>query len=337
MGRFAVWLAKNADAAIALIIAVVVAVLGLSSVGTNSDVVASATLLVLGLLAASILRDRVRSAPVEAEVRHASAILNALPDRLDRMAEFEQLVARTRLALDESAAVQILSGSEVGAALVASRRSTDRWIYKGGTGTYIRAVTLPECVSLARQDRRGLTVRLEIIDPSNEEVCEAYARFRRAGAEGANGTEPWTLERTRKESYATILAACWHRQRFRLLDIEIGLASTMTMFRWDLSNSCVIITSENPTAPALRVERGGFYYDWCAAELLNSLDQVRRVPIGQARATELSDEPTVEEVRRLFQGLGLGLPRSFTDRDVAEITRKALRAVDPYAVAPRDP
>jgi len=336
MGRFAVWLAKNADAAIALLLAVVVAVLGLSSDADNTDLISSATLLVLGLLAASILRDRARSSPVETELRQASAILNTLPDRLDRMAEFEQLVSRTRLALDESAAIQVLSGSEVGAALVTSRRSTDKWTYKGGTGTYIRAVTLPECVKLARQDRRGLTVRLEIIDPSNEEVCEAYARFRRAGSEAANGVL-WTLDRTRKESYATILAACWHRQRFRLLDIEIGLASTMTMFRWDLSNSCVIITSENPNAPAMRVERGGFYYDWCAAELINSLDQVRRVPIAQARATELSDEPTVEEVRRLFQGLGLALPRSFTDRDIAEITLKALRAEDPYALVPREP
>lgn len=328
MARFAVWVARNADAAIALILAVVVAVISLGN--PDSALVAGATLLVLGLLAAGILRDRARRAPVEEDVRASLATLGGLPERLDRLDRFEQLVGRTRQALDESSAVQVLSGAEVAQALADARSGTDRWIFKGGTGTYIRAVTLPGCVADARRERRALLVRLEIIDPSDEEVCDTYARFRRAGSDGADGAEPWTLERTRKESYATILAACWHRERFRLLDIDIGLASTMTTFRWDLSSSCAIITREDPTAPALRVERGKFYYDWCSTVLLNSLDQAKRVPIEQARSARLSDEPTVEEVRRLFQALGLPLSRAFADRDVADITRRALRASDPY-------
>ncbi|GAA3233458.1 hypothetical protein [Actinocorallia longicatena] len=331
MGRFALWLAKNADAAIALLLAVVVAAISLGDPG--SKVVASATLLVLGLLAAGILRDRARRGPVEEEVRDALGRIAVLPERLDQIARFELLVDRTRQKLDESSAVQILTGSEVAPVLAEARGGTDRWIYKGGTGTYIRAVTLPECVAAARRERRALLFRLEIIDPSDEEVCDVYARFRRSVGETVDGIEPWTLERTRKESYATILAACWHRERFRLLDIDIGLASTMTTFRWDLSSSCVVITREDPNGPALKIDRGKFYYDWCSTELLASLDQARRVPIEQARSAPLSDEPTVEEVRRLFQSLGLPLPRGFTDRDVADITLRALRAVDPY----RDP
>lgn len=334
MARFALWLAKNADAAIALLLALVVAVISLGS----ESLVASVTLLVLGLLAAGILRDRTRRGPVEEEVRDslqgANQVLAGLPERLDRIDGFERLVERTRHALDESSAVQVLSGAEVAPALAEARRGTDRWIYKGGTGTYIRAVTLPECVNLASRASRALLVRLEIIDPSHEEVCDTYARFRRSTPGAAHGTEPWTLERTRKEAYATILAACWHRQRYRLLDIDIGLSATMTTFRWDLSASCVIITREAPTAPAMRAENGRFYYDWCFAELRASLDQARPVPIEQARNAPLSDEPTVAEVRRLFQALGLDLPRAFVDRDVAEITRKALRADDPYRDLP---
>jgi hypothetical protein len=334
MVRFAAWLAKNADAAVALLLALFVGALSLGF-ELNTQIVYGTTLLTLGLLATSILRDRYRRIPVEEEVRDtlhgAAQVLSALPERLSKMEDLESLVARTRQALDESSVVQVLNGVEVAPTLAEARKTTDRWIYKGGTGTYIRAVTLPECVSFARRERRALLVRLEILDPTNEDVCDIYARFRRSALDQPdNSDELWTLERTRKESFATILAACWHRQRFRLLDIDIGLSSSMTTFRWDLSSNCVVITREDPRAPAMMVDRGKFYYDWCSTELLASLDQARRVPIEQARAAPLSDEPTVEEVRKLFDVLGLSLPRSFTDRDVGDIVRKALQAKNPY-------
>ncbi|MFD0729438.1 hypothetical protein [Planotetraspora mira] len=38
-----------------------------------------------------------------------------------------------------------------------------------------------------------------------------------------------------------------------------------------------------------------------------------------------------EEVRRLFDRIDLPSPKSCADREVVEITRKALRVKDPYA------
>ncbi|MCD0450738.1 hypothetical protein LO762_16295 [Actinocorallia sp. API 0066] len=327
LARFAVGIVRNADAGIALVVAVVAAVAGLVG-GPGFRVLLGATLLVLALLAVAILRDRRRRGPVEDEVRESLRALAVLPERLDRIEEFEQLVRRSRLALDEAAAVQVLGGAEVGPALAAARTGTDRWIFKGGTGVSLRAVTLPGLVAGARRDGRALLVRLEIIDPADGAACDTYTRFRRACADSVDGAEPWTAERTRKEAYATVLAACWHRERFRLLDIDIGLSRTMTTVRWELSASCVVVTREDPAAPALKVDKGKFFYDWCSTELLNSLDQARRVPMEQARSAPLSDEPTVAEVRRLFQTLGMALPPAFGDGDVADIIRRALPAPD---------
>jgi DNA-binding transcriptional LysR family regulator len=39
-------------------------------------------------------------------------------------------------------------------------------------GTYTRAVTLPACYRFAREHRRSVEVRLEILDPTDLEVCE---------------------------------------------------------------------------------------------------------------------------------------------------------------------
>ncbi|MFI0349560.1 hypothetical protein [Actinomadura sp. 9N407] len=336
MTRFATWLGKNADALIALILAVVVAVLGIGvNLPNESEITNSAVLAVVGLLATSVLRDRGRRAPVEAEVRDSlrssSATLEGLDRKLDRLESFEGVVADTKRALDETTVVRVIAGGQVAQVLEEARRDTDRWFFKGGTGTYIRARTLPECVAVARRERRALLFRLEIIDPANVAVCEDYARHRRSVAESPDATgEPWTLERTRKEAYATILAACWHKQRFGMLDIDIGLSQTMTTLRYDLAASRVVVTRDDPRGEALVVDSGKFYYGWVSAELQISLDQARRVPVEQVRLAPLDDEPTVEEVRKLFEVIGVELAGGYTDRDVVEIIRKALRPKDPY-------
>ena len=61
-----------------------------------------------------------------------------------------------------------------------------------------------------------------------------------------------------------------------------------------------------------------------------SLRQCRHVPVSRLDHIELSDEPTVDETRKLFTDLDLPLPRAFTDRNVAEIVSKAIQAKNPY-------
>ncbi|MQY02232.1 hypothetical protein [Actinomadura macrotermitis] len=333
MTRIAVWLGKNADAVIALLLALVVAVLGLGVDMPNEDeIVNSATLAVIGLLATSVLRDRGRREPVETEVRaslrESSQTLGELSGRLAHMDRFEQVVDDARRALDEASVVRVLSRAQLDQVLTEARRSTDRWHYKGGTGRYLRTRTLPECVAAARRERRTLLMRVEIVDPADEQVCETFARHRDSLPEGPGGTAPqdrWTADRVRKEVYATVLAACWYRQRFAMLDIDVGLSRAMTTIRYDLSASLIAVTRDDPAGDVLIVDAGRFYYGWCATELQTSLEQARRVPIEQARLAPLGDEPTLEEVRKLFEVLNLPLPRGYTDRDVIEIVRKALR------------
>ncbi len=332
MARFVTWVVKNLDAFIGLLLALVVAILGLSDT-VSQDVVNSVILLVLGLLAQALLRDRLRRQTAEQEMRQV------VRDTRDRLTELvppmreitgpEGALTRAREAIDSVTMVRVLHGSEVGQALAEARRHTDRWAFKGGTGTYIRAVTLPDCLEHARRRNATLQFAIEIIDPTDEAVCERYAQFRRSLAPDAPG-ERWTVDRTRKESYATVLAACWHRQRSGLLTIDVRLSAQMTTFRYDLSSSCVIITQENPQTPALRIDRTELYYNRYNIELQFSREQSRRVPIEAAGQVKLDDEPSVEQVRRLFTALGLPLPRSFGDREVADIVSRAIQARNPY-------
>ncbi|MCK2218032.1 hypothetical protein MF672_030210 [Actinomadura sp. ATCC 31491] len=340
MKRAAPWAARNADGAIALVLAIVVGVLGIMPDDVfgprprgqeiQDQLVSAATLVILALVATALLRDRLRQAPVERTI--TSGALAELPVRLARMEQIETLAHSTRRALDSLQLVRVLaSRQEIAQSHAEARKDTARWSFKGGTGTYLRAVTLPACVAAARRDKRHLTVRVEVIDPTDAEVCEAYAHYRRSLADSPDATgETWTTDRVRKESYATILAAFWHRQRYGLLDIAVGLSRTMTTFRWDLSSTRLIMTVEDPNM-AMTALAGTFYYENCDTELRLSFEQARRVPLEMYKKAPLSDEPTIEEVQELFEQIGMALPKSYDGRDVVDIARKALRAVDPYS------
>ncbi|MGH3888757.1 MAG: hypothetical protein ACRDSZ_19725 [Pseudonocardiaceae bacterium] len=302
--RFTRWLRANADGVVALLVAATVGVLAVLDVfgadvfGTEGiNTVNAAILLVLALLAVTLLKDR----------QSASKVLT------------------------DASAVRQLSGVEVGQEYAEARRHTEQWIFKGGTGTYLRAVTLRECVEHARREQRPLRMQLEVIDPTDDALCTAYAQFRSSLTPGPDGTgETWTFERTRKESFATVLAACWYRQRFTFLTIEVGLSTVMSTFRWDLSSHSVIMTQDDPSHPALMFTKGKPYYRAYSRELVASFRQARRVDIDKASGLQLGDEPTVEDTRKLFTMLELELPRSFTDRDVSDVIGKALRAKNPY-------
>jgi hypothetical protein len=323
MKHLLAWTGRNIDGLITITIAAVLALLDVFST-IPDDWRTGGTLLVLGTLSIAMLRDRSRQ---EENDEQLGVQLRRVGELQPAVAGLQSIVAEVGRTLNDLSMMRVLTWSEVSAALAEARRTTDRWVFRGGTGTYVRARTLPDCIDHARRARRGLMVRLEIIDPTDEQVCANYGRFRRSLADDETD---WTLERTQRESYATILACCWYRQRYDLLDVRVGLSTVMPTLRWDLSASSLLITQGDPRKPALFVERGKLLYEYMYTELRTSLDQARMVPMDQARAVELSDEPTFDEMRRLFAALRMPLPASFTEHDLADIVERALHANNRY-------
>jgi hypothetical protein len=165
----------------------------------------------------------------------------------------------------------------------------------------------------------------------DESLCGQYARYRSSLAQGPDGTgEVWTTDRTRKESFATVLAACWYQQNFQLLDIGVGLSQMMSTFRFDLSADRVIITQDDPQFPAVVIVRNSSLYDGYATELRTSFGQSRQVDLLAAGAVTLSDIPTETQVRQLFEHIAMPLPADYGSTDVQQIVNKAIDAKNPY-------
>lgn len=326
------WLGANCEALIALVTAAIVGMLGLTN-SVSASVVNSAILATLAALALSVLRSRWDAgAEPEARARLLSAqqSLEQLPSHLRRIGQIEELIADYRATLDEEAAIRILRGNEIDQSLAEARAEAKEWIFRGGTATFVRAVVLPECVRRARRARRPLHVRLEILDPRRLELCRRYANFFRHGVEDPNEDEKtWTGEGTQLECYATIFAACWWKQHYPPLKIEVALSPTMTLFRWDMTQNVLFITERGPRFPAMMIKEGRFFYDYWRNELDEQFEQSYRVPL--MNAPTLSEDPTREETRDLFSRLELALPDHFSDDDVDLIVRQAIHAQNPYA------
>ncbi|MGI5132545.1 hypothetical protein ACQEVB_37485 [Pseudonocardia sp. CA-107938] len=285
MLRFGRWLRANAEAFLALAIAITFGVLTvLDVIGPDDDIINAAILLVLALLVATLLRDR----------------------------------TTLGTALQTMNAVRLVSGSEVGPALAEARRDTDRWVHKGATGAHLRSVTLPACIELARQRRRPLRVQLEILDPTDTAACDEYAQFR-----SSLGSRNWTREEVQLEVYATLFAVFWHRSRFTFLSVDVGLSRTMSTLRVDLSANALVIGQEDPAGATLLVAAGRPHHAAYDRELVASFHQTRRVHLDAADELTFDDEPSTDDVRRLFRLLGIDLPATFSERDIVRIVQLA--------------
>ncbi|MEU8392471.1 hypothetical protein [Micromonospora sp. NPDC048843] len=334
MKRTSLRLVRQIDAIVALLLAVVTSTLGLLDV-VSPKIAGNATLATLAVISFALLRDRWNKASAdrstEMSVAMASQSLTQIERRMASLEAASSAVLKMQTTVEGIAHIRTVRGADIAAAFSEARQHTDRWLFRGGTGTYTRAVTLPECIANARRDRRALLVRIEIIDPTSSVLCEAYSRFRHAVSSRPDGTgELWTADRTMRESYATILSACYHQQRFQFLDISIGLSTVMSTFRFDLSASRVIITQDDPQFPAMVVSNGSPLFDGYANDLRTTMAQAKRVDLEAAARTPLSDEPTVTEARALFVAVGVPLPKGFDDVSVREVIDKAIRAKNPY-------
>jgi hypothetical protein len=334
MKRSLSWVTDNLDSLIALTLAIALGLLGMLGI-VSLKIAENAILITLGVLTVALLRDRSNRKAIERKADAASAavmpVLDEFRNQLGQTATLDELIRRMQVTIEGLATMRTVKGLDTAVAFRNARSNTDRWMFKGGTGTYTRAVTLPECVNNARRDRRALQVRIEILDPTDEAVCERYASYRHSLApRPKSDTQNWTTARTCKESYATILAARWHQQRFQLLDIAVALTQTMSTFRFDLSSSQVIITQDDPQFPSVQIRSGTQLYDGYVTELQTSFGQARRVSLEKASAVNLGDEPTITDARDFFNAIDTKLPSKFSDEDVAFIIERAIHPVNPY-------
>lgn len=224
--------------------------------------------------------------------------------------------------------MDVIEPREIRELLEQAMLKTEHWWYKGGCGRYFRAKTLPEIAKNARIKSAFKEIIVLILDPTNDDLCAKYATYRRSLG-SASQDQPWTKERVRNEIYATILETIITKHREPLLRIDLGLTNYFSSFRFDLSSKYVIVTKEDKLAPAMRCDRGTYFYQSYRDEIMLAYNQARKI-------NQLSNIPPLsvsqlnsEKVEKLFLEMGLD-NQGMNEQDFDEVLNLAKNSKNPY-------
>lgn len=227
----------------------------------------------------------------------------------------------------ESAIIEVVESPYIEEVLRQGRdRVTEYW-YKGNTGRYFRAVTLPKLAEQARSENITKHIRLIILDPRNTEACKTHASFRQKLKSAEKDKQRWTEQRVQLELNSVIVSAYAWKAKEPLLDIDVALIDVVSFFRIDFSSRLVVITSEDERQPALMCESSSLFYQLYREDLLINFKQAKGLPKSIA-GIPLKDL-NLDNTKKLLSDLDLD-SQNLDDSAIEEIIALSKKPNNPY-------
>ena len=217
---------------------------------------------------------------------------------------------------------------DIGDLLRSAANDTSEWWFRGGLGRYTRTTTLRLMDEAARRKNVRLQITIEILDPDNQELRASYATYRQGRNSALADASPWTETRVRHELLATILRAYKTKAQETMLDVKVVLSQFYSSFRLDVSSQYVVVTKEDKRAPALRCDKGTYFYNAYRDDVMLSASQGRHLGSKPAELDLSHLTPSV--ARQLFEHL-LIKTDGVSDEGMASVIVMASDTKDPYA------
>lgn len=222
---------------------------------------------------------------------------------------------------------KIIEPTKIADELTKGRDKTDFWFFTGGTGIFTRAVTLPQLAKQARKSNKPIEIKLQILDPTNDDICEKYANYRRGLNTASNNRGLWTKEYVRNHSIATIVKSAIISSHEPLVEIEIGLKGSFSLFRLDLSSTSVIVTKEDPREVAFIFYRSSSSFNSYFHEFKETMKQT--VLVKKYNTSVSLDELDKDSLMIILRDLDFNF--NLLDNDISLILELTKNAKNPYA------
>lgn len=223
--------------------------------------------------------------------------------------------------------IELVDARELPAVFDAAFPTTPFWSYRGGCGRYLRTVSIPKMAMYARKMSHTRDMTAVILDPRDEDLCKAYARYR-SSTQSAGVDEPWTLERVRQEVYATIVSTIDVSHQEPQIVMNLWLSPMFSSFRIDMCSQYAIITKEDRLAPAIRADVGTYLYDAYRDEI--SLVAKQSTSVNFPKDGGALGTFSAEVVKNVLASTDLGFA-TLNDDDYNEISRLLKQPRNPYA------
>lgn len=207
--------------------------------------------------------------------------------------------------------------------------ATEIWWYKGGCGRYFRTKSLPAMAEWARKSSSSRAIKAVILDPSNLDLCESHAIFRKSTASASLEAKSWDIKKVRCELYATIVTTLVIQREEHMLNIDLSLSSQFSTFRIDLSDAYAIITKEDRKAPAILCRNQSYYYKSYKDEIVLCEKQCKRV--SRLNSGDYSVRSlTGRQVREILEAVNIDFS-GMLDEDFQNIANICTESKNPYA------
>ncbi len=147
------------------------------------------------------------------------------------------------------------------AELQKAARNTDEWTYVGNTANYVRNKIYPILAEQATNNDKNIKIKIIILDPNNQKLCEDYAKYRKNNRSNKVSNIDWNYQYVQAQLIATLIKTIHLHKKGGLVTCELAFSNHFSQFRYDFSHDDLIITFENPQEPALHYSRGSVFFD----------------------------------------------------------------------------
>ncbi|MGZ5244090.1 MAG: hypothetical protein ACXWEY_05030 [Bacteroidia bacterium] len=229
---------------------------------------------------------------------------------------------------EEEKKFEIIESFKISELFEKERNNTEIWYFSGGTGRYTRAKTVPELSRLSKNSNQHKTLKIQIIDPTNEATCHNYAIYRSSLKSSDKNIEQWTKEYVRQEVTATIILIMLYKSANSLLDLSICLKNNFSTLRIDLSSHAGIVTKEDSKEPALACRENSFLYRTYKEEILQTFKEYKSLNTNlnfNYRIDKITDENISDMCSQL------GIEKGLTKEDFTKVAALVKENKNPYA------
>jgi hypothetical protein len=272
---------------LAAAIAVVLSLLGgFGIIAFSTTLVRSAAIFIGGLILLALIAQAQQQADLQSSVQSTVRTLTDLHDEIHQVPP-----------------------DEIGDSLNRLLAESTTWLFRGGSGRWLRMRTLPE---LSERTDRDVTVLIHLLDPRDEILCSEYARYR-CGSRQPDDIRPGEEDpRTiQADILASIFAAGWYAAHSRVR-AKIVLIRTYSPLRLDVGSTGLFVTIADKRSPGLYCSEASWYYNSIQDELNEAIHGHCEVNLPVREAFPVHQEDvTAEAVRACLaqtQVGGLGEP-----------------------------
>lgn len=220
--------------------------------------------------------------------------------------------------------LQVVEAWNIGPKLSTPLKTTRTYWFRGRSARWFRGTAVPKLLKAAMRDQVARDVYIILPDPTDEHVLRAYADHRNSLTESTD--DRWTPDRIRLEILATILVAGKTATENRLLKSRVFLIPDFSVFRYDLTDSGLMMTREDKRLPGWFSPEGTRFYASVREDLRICSERGREVPLATPDWPKLAI--TMGDLQALVEKLGFDFVLS---PDQTKLLHKAVKSTaNPY-------